>query len=87
MSIRREQRTYPDDPDGHDPLHVALALGFRSLAGLATIAWGGRGVLQDLIGVVDVEEQVGETEDRDYGAHLVGLPQSFHLEKCLCMRT
>lgn len=73
QNVRRGVESYPDDPDGHDSLHVALALGHRSLAGLATIACGGRGDLQDLVGVIDIEEQVGETEDRDHGAHVVGL--------------
>jgi hypothetical protein len=59
----------PDDPDGHDALHVTLALGHRPDAGLTTIAWGGSGGFEDLEGVVDVEEEVGETEDWDYGAH------------------
>ena len=40
---------------------------------MATTAWGGGGDLEDLVCVVDVEEQVGETEDWDYGAHHVGL--------------
>ena len=71
--MRRGAKTYPDDPDGHDPLHVTLALGHRSWTGLATIAWGRGRNLQDLVGVVDIEEQVGEREDRDCGAHLVGL--------------
>ena len=57
--MRRGVKTYPDDPDGHDPLHVALTLGHRSWAGLATTAWGGKGDLQHLVRVVDVEEQVG----------------------------
>ena len=56
MRRERERKTYPENPDGHDPFHVALALGHRSWAGLATIAWGGRGELQDLVGVVDVEK-------------------------------
>ena len=70
---KREKNTHPDDPDGHDPLHGALALYHRLLAGLATTGYGGRGHLQNLVGVVDVEEQVAETEDWDNGAHLVGL--------------
>lgn len=40
---------------------------------MATAACGGGGNLEDLVGVVDVEEQVSKTEDWDYGAHLVGL--------------
>jgi hypothetical protein len=52
----RERETYPEDPDGHDPFHVALTLGHRSYAGLTTIAWGGRGDLQNLVGIVDVEK-------------------------------
>lgn len=64
---------YPDGPDGHDALHITLALGHRPIAGLTTAACGGSGGLEDLVGVIDVEEQVGETEDWDNGAHLVGL--------------
>jgi hypothetical protein len=77
--VRRE--TYPDDPDGHDPLHVALTLGQRPWAGSTTIARGGRGILEDLVGVVDVQEQVGETENGDDGAHLVGLTTAVSLEE------
>lgn len=40
---------------------------------MTTTARGGSGGLEDLVGVVDVEEQVGETEDWDYGAHRGGL--------------
>jgi len=66
-------KTYPDGPNGHDTLHITLALGYRPGAGLATITCGGSGGLEDLVGVVDVEEEVGETKDWDDGAHLVGL--------------
>ena len=66
-------KTYPNGPDGHDTLHITLALGHRPEAGLATITRGGGGGLEDLVGVVDVEEEVGETKDWDDGAHLVGL--------------
>ena len=66
-------KAYPDDPNGHDALHVALALGHRPEAGLTTTACGGSGSLENLVCVIDVEEQVGETEDWDDGAHLVGL--------------
>jgi hypothetical protein len=84
--MRSWVKTYPDDPDGHDALHVTLALGHRPRAGLATIACRGRGDLEDLVGVVDVEEQVGETEDRDDGPHLVGLTTVLSLKKYHCMR-
>ena len=40
---------------------------------MTTAALGGSGGLEDLVRVIDVEEQVGETEDWDYGAHHVGL--------------
>ena len=66
-------KTYPDGPDGHDTLHVTLALGYRPGAGLATTACRGSWGLEDLVGVINVEEKVGETEDRDDGPHLVGL--------------
>ena len=72
QSTRGEKR-YPDGPDGHDALHITLALGHRPDAGLTTTACGGSGDLEDLVCVVDVEEQVGETEDWDYGAHVAGL--------------
>ena len=66
-------KAYPDGPDGHHALHITFALGHRPDTGLATTACGGKGPLEDLVAVVDVEEKVGETEDWDYGAHLVGL--------------
>lgn len=79
-------KTYPDGPDGHDALHITLALGHRPEAGLTTAACGGNGDLENLVGVVDVEEQVGETEDWDYGSHLVGLTTVVLPRKVLCMR-
>ena len=47
---------YPDGPDGYDALHVTLALGHWADAGLATVACGGGGDLEDLVSVVDVQE-------------------------------
>jgi hypothetical protein len=73
QSIQGGEKRYPDGPDGHDTLHITLALCHRPGARLTTIACRGSGGLEDLVGVVDVEEQVGETEDWDYGAHVVGL--------------
>jgi len=73
QSIRGGEERYPDGPDGHDALHITLALGHRPSAGLTTTTWRRGGDLEDLVCVVDVEEQVGETEDWDYGAHGVGL--------------
>lgn len=67
------EKVYPDGPDGHDAFHVTLALGHRSSARLTTAACRGRGNLENLVGVIDVEEQVGEAEGWNYGAHLVGL--------------
>lgn len=67
------EKKYPDGPDGHDTLHITLTLGHRPETGLTTTACGGSGDLEDLVAVVDVEEQVGETEDWDYGAHVAGL--------------
>ena len=65
-------RTYPDNPDCHDALHIAPALDYHPVIGWATIVWrDGRG-FEDFVGAVDVKEQVGETEDWDNGAHLVG---------------
>lgn len=52
----RLRKTYPDSPNGYDTLHVTLALGNWVEAGLATITCGGGGVLEDLVGVVDVQE-------------------------------
>jgi len=67
------EKKYPDGPDGHDAFHITLTLGHRPEAGLATTACGGSGDLEDLVAVIDVEEQIGETEDWDYGAHVAGL--------------
>jgi len=50
------EKIYPDSPNGYDALHVTLALGNRVEAGLATIACGGGGDLEDLVSVVDVQE-------------------------------
>ena len=49
-------RTYPEDPNGHDPFHVALALGRRPCARYATAAGRWKGDLEDLVGVVDIQE-------------------------------
>jgi len=49
-------KTYPDGPDGHDTLHITLALGHRPGAWLASITCGGSGGLENLVGVVDIEE-------------------------------
>lgn len=75
-TLTKEQHgagAYPYDPDGHDPLHLTLALGHGPHARLAIITGRGKGDLEDLVGVVDVEEQVGEAENRDDRAHVVRL--------------
>ena len=68
-------RTYPDNPYGHNTLHVTPALDYHPVIGWATvIVWRNGGGFEDFVGAVDVEEQVGETEDWDNGVHLVWFP-------------